>query len=640
MTSIESPFGPALNPALAPFFGAAVASQETSAADAITVGGEATFDNALDYGELFASLINAPQESGLFLTPKSGVEAITQTVSVESSADSLVPDVTIKTSFGAVSPTQTGAIDLTAFEKANGERIEPLFGLKLSNGNSFITEPGSSTFQKLQAVAIDPSTFSNVVPQSVAGASALQTIVTSAAPDLTLSGLSADQVGLDATRANTAHMLPLKALASFMEGLPTETTPTAKLTPEATVTPAQALASQTGIATAPSDVTDTLMSVPNTAAQSAPIAASETVRATPQAAAMGSTVSPHNDLGITDNPNTGLNEPVAQVGETTEAQTLSALAEVDMDTTEAEGHLVATQAPNTKARNSATQAAPTAANTPSAQNATAQAAAAQIAGAQPKQDAIPSKTESDRNSDKVAATTFKSDIPDFAPAKPIQIQPAFKSWSDTAWSGAWTPERIAGFGEGAGGDLISGGLAGLRGDGSSFSAISIMGGKANPAMSSHVARQLNINVTKAVKAGEQEFAMRMDPPELGRVTVKLRFMADGIVKAHVMAERPETMDLLQREVRGLERAIEAGGSKSTEEGISFSLDSGNQESAGKAFAEALQHEKLQERTAAGVDPNNSDLEGVDPPVDDLTTELNLEDILAHMTPETGIDVRV
>ncbi|WP_025896409.1 flagellar hook-length control protein FliK [Kordiimonas gwangyangensis] len=66
-----------------------------------------------------------------------------------------------------------------------------------------------------------------------------------------------------------------------------------------------------------------------------------------------------------------------------------------------------------------------------------------------------------------------------------------------------------------------------------------------------MAKQLNMSVSRAVKAGEQEFTMRLDPAELGRVQVKLKFMEGGRVHAQVVAERPETLELLQRDARGL-----------------------------------------------------------------------------------------
>lgn len=206
------------------------------------------------------------------------------------------------------------------------------------------------------------------------------------------------------------------------------------------------------------------------------------------------------------------------------------------------------------------------------------------------------------------------------------------------WSSPWiTPEKATGWPEGFATSLVSGGLGGLMGNQSSLTGMGMLGGQPNPTLGGHVTKQLNLNMTRAVKAGEQEFSMRMDPPELGRVSVKLKFGQNGLVKSQVMAERPETLEMLQREIRGLERAIEAGGHKSEQGGISFSLDTGGQESAGKAFAEALQQDRLREEITGRLG-EQSDEDFLSSDNDEVA--VNLDEILANVTPETGIDVRV
>ena len=206
------------------------------------------------------------------------------------------------------------------------------------------------------------------------------------------------------------------------------------------------------------------------------------------------------------------------------------------------------------------------------------------------------------------------------------------------WTSPWiTPERATGWPDGFATSLVSTGLGGLMGNQSGLSGMSMMGGQASATLGGHVTKQLNLNMTRAVKAGEQEFSMRMDPPELGRVSVKLRFGQNGLVKSQIMAERPETLEMLQREIRGLERAIEAGGHKSEQGGISFSLDSGGQESAGKAFAEAMHQDRLQEEIDGRANQQGDDDLGDG---DEIETAIDLDDILAHVTPETGLDVQV
>lgn len=273
------------------------------------------------------------------------------------------------------------------------------------------------------------------------------------------------------------------------------------------------------------------------------------------------------------------------------------------------------------------------------QPAATQAASVVATAATPMADATVARSNNsaERKDTTMPATT--SAAPSVARTNIDQIAPVARAavnWS-SPWSGTWTPERTAGWPEGFGSDLISGGLSGLRGEPGGLLGAGLLGAKANPALAGHVAKQMNVNITRAVKAGDQEFALRLDPAELGRVTVKLKFGQDGLVRANVLVERPETMELLQREMRGLERAIEAGGSKTEEGGISFSLDSGGEESAGKAFAEAMHEDRLKEELNSR---NSGDGEGFTDEADDTVEEIDLDEILAHVTPETGLDVRV
>ena len=205
------------------------------------------------------------------------------------------------------------------------------------------------------------------------------------------------------------------------------------------------------------------------------------------------------------------------------------------------------------------------------------------------------------------------------------------------WTSPWTtPERAAGWADGTAAGLISSGLGSLTGQDNPMAGRGVMGGRPDPLLGKQVAKQVNVNITRSLKAGDNQFAMRMDPPELGRVAVKMTFLANGLVKAQVMAERPETLEMLQREVKGLERAVEAGGHKAEPGGISFSLDSGNGESAGKAFAEAMQEDRLNQEKAKA----SAMTEEAGDVMDGIEEEMDLDEILAHVTPETGIDVRV
>ena len=266
------------------------------------------------------------------------------------------------------------------------------------------------------------------------------------------------------------------------------------------------------------------------------------------------------------------------------------------------------------------------------------AAAAQAASSEPM--SAPKRSDSKTTAESLTGDAPKTDAPKINAPTTLVNQPviAEATRGSLNWTSPWiTPERAAGWPDGFAASLVSTGLGGLMGNQSSLSGMGMFGGQPNATMSGQVTKQLNLNMTRAVKAGEQEFSMRMDPPELGRVSVKLRFGQNGLVKSQIMAERPETLELLQREIRGLERAVEAGGHKSEQGGISFSLDSGGQESAGKAFAEAMQQDRLKAEIE-GRSGEQSDSDFTDG--DSGEIDIDLDEILARVTPETGLDVRV
>ncbi|HYJ29441.1 MAG TPA: flagellar hook-length control protein FliK, partial [Allosphingosinicella sp.] len=76
-------------------------------------------------------------------------------------------------------------------------------------------------------------------------------------------------------------------------------------------------------------------------------------------------------------------------------------------------------------------------------------------------------------------------------------------------------------------------------------------------------------------AGVNHFEIRLDPAELGRIEVRLDIDEDGGVKAHLTVDRVETLALLQRDARSLERAFEQAGLKPTDGSVDLSLRDGS-----------------------------------------------------------------
>ncbi len=78
-------------------------------------------------------------------------------------------------------------------------------------------------------------------------------------------------------------------------------------------------------------------------------------------------------------------------------------------------------------------------------------------------------------------------------------------------------------------------------------------------------------ITKAGANGQDtNISLRLDPPDLGRVDISLKFSSDKKVKAVVTAEKPETYQMLQRDTQVLERALQNAGLEA-EGSLSFEL---------------------------------------------------------------------
>lgn len=89
--------------------------------------------------------------------------------------------------------------------------------------------------------------------------------------------------------------------------------------------------------------------------------------------------------------------------------------------------------------------------------------------------------------------------------------------------------------------------------------------------------------------GLREFQIRLDPAELGKVEVRLEIGEDKSVTARVVVDRVETLQLLQRDARTLERAFEQAGLKTTEGGVDITLrDPGQQARDGRGGHDHMQ----------------------------------------------------
>jgi flagellar hook-length control protein FliK len=80
-----------------------------------------------------------------------------------------------------------------------------------------------------------------------------------------------------------------------------------------------------------------------------------------------------------------------------------------------------------------------------------------------------------------------------------------------------------------------------------------------------------VEIASKALAGKNRFEIRLDPPELGGIHVRLDVDHSGEISSHLVADRSDTLDLLRRDAPSLERALQDAGLKTSNNGLQFSL---------------------------------------------------------------------
>jgi flagellar hook-length control protein FliK len=139
-----------------------------------------------------------------------------------------------------------------------------------------------------------------------------------------------------------------------------------------------------------------------------------------------------------------------------------------------------------------------------------------------------------------------------------------------------------------------------------------------------VIEQVSVDIRKAIETGNDRINIQLRPASLGRIEVRLELAIDGRVQAMISADRPETLDMLQRDARGLERALQDAGLRADSHSLSFNLRGGHASTDDNRFAGCRDHE-------SGDEPGSAETE----------LETIMPEFANHTAPgDGGIDIRV
>jgi len=88
--------------------------------------------------------------------------------------------------------------------------------------------------------------------------------------------------------------------------------------------------------------------------------------------------------------------------------------------------------------------------------------------------------------------------------------------------------------------------------------------------------RLGVEIATTARAGVKEIAVRLDPPELGRIDVRIDIDDSGQVNTHLVVEHASTLDQLRRDAPNLERLLNQSGLKADSGSLQFSLQDQHQ----------------------------------------------------------------
>lgn len=155
---------------------------------------------------------------------------------------------------------------------------------------------------------------------------------------------------------------------------------------------------------------------------------------------------------------------------------------------------------------------------------------------------------------------------------------------DTFGRGEWQPTFSS---EPADGSLLPGLAAPAAAGGDAASASPTAAAPASAAM--QPVRQLAAVIDRAVAGEVRQLTIQLSPRELGAIDIALSFDEKRRLSVSILAERPETLELLKSDARQLERLLGRQGLELADAGLELGLMSQERRGDGNAHESASQH---------------------------------------------------
>jgi len=111
---------------------------------------------------------------------------------------------------------------------------------------------------------------------------------------------------------------------------------------------------------------------------------------------------------------------------------------------------------------------------------------------------------------------------------------------------------------------------------------------------------LGVAIAAKSADGIKHFDIRLDPPELGRVEIRLSLDDSGKAQANLVVDKPQTLELLQRDSSALTQSLADAGVSLSNNGLNFSLRGQDRQSDSGSVAKGRSR-SLSVKAAVGSD---------------------------------------